>query len=239
MKHGFNKSYADETICVTCGYPEIAHGSQATCEACGIEQECEFNTNDFKNPKKMLLCASCIQKERDANKLIVEERSKAHEQIKTSGDYYNANIPAILEIKQAIEADNSIENKPAELAIAIKSRLAHLKNVLFEKRNEVSTLENEQRETLIYLNHLVKQLSAEKQKELGLLDINYKPGSGKDAKPKAPSIKKFNKEELRKVANMFGLDMGILQSVVVARKCSVEEAAKIYIQTMNPKTKEN
>jgi len=237
MKHSFNSAFGNTEQCIICGYNEKSHGKQAVCEACGIEQECELFP-DTKHPKKMLLCEGCKNKELAAAVKATNDRiaaQKAHESVRTSGEYFNANIPAIIEIKQKIDSDNSIaENqKVGELAKSIKDRLAHLKNVLFEKRNEVSALENEQRESLIYMNHLMKQLSEEKQKELGLKDINYKPGSGKDAKPKAPSLKKFDKEELRKVANIFNIDMAVLQTIVVQKKCTVEEAAKLYITMSN------
>lgn len=233
MKHGFQGSYGDTSICIVCGYTEISHGKEATCEACGTITVCEFFP-DTKHPKKMLLCEPCIQKEYTVAREVTQARVNSYEVVRTPGDYFNANISAIKEIKEAIEADPSIEHKSFAVAEAIKLRLNHLKKTLIEKRNEISTLENEQRESQIFLNHHMKQLSDDEQKRLGLLDITYKPSLSNIKVPrKAPATKKFDKDELRRVANSFNIDITVLQMIVTRRQVSIEEAAKIYIQASN------
>lgn len=233
MNHKFQGAYENREICVICGYDDISHADHAQCEECGKVAKCDLFP-DVKHPKKMLICPECRQKFYETAKAETDKRVLSYEVVKTSGDYFNSNIPAILEIKQAIEADASKPNKPYEIAEAIKLRLNHIKTTLIEKRNEVSTLENEQRETQIFLNHHMKLLSAEQQKQLGLLDITYKPSVTVSKGPKkAPTVKKFDKEELRKVANSFNIDITVLQMIVTRRQVTVEEAAKIYLAASN------
>ena len=234
MEHKFLASFGKPATCAHCGYEEISHDDRAVCESCGKETTCELFP-DLKHPKKMLLCPSCKQKEYDAAARATAERVASHEVIKTPGDYFNADIAAIKDIKESIEADPTVENKAYKVGEAVKLRLNHIKSILIERRNEVSALEREQRETQIFLNHHMKLLSEAQQAQLGLLDIKYKPSIGgvSKAPKKAPSVKKFDKSELVKYANMYNLDVTVLQMVVTRRQVSVEQAAKICIATNN------
>jgi hypothetical protein len=233
MKHGYQETFDNRGICVVCGYDELSHASNAICEACGAVADCDLFP-DTKHPKKMLICPACKQKEYETAKRVTDERTRSYEVVKTSGDYYNSDIPAILKIKQTIEADPNIENKAYAIAEAIKARIRHFDKTLFEKQNEISAIRNERSESQIYLNHHMKELSAEQQKQLGLNDIKYKPGinTGKTPK-KAPSIKKHDNSELKKYANQFGLDIVVLKMTAMRRNVSIEQAAKICIATNN------
>ena len=232
MNHVFASSTLEPETCARCGYTETAHGDNATCEACGSETKCEFFPN-LTHPKKMLLCPSCIRKEYETAKQITEERVKAHEQIKSSSDYFNANIPAIVDIKSTIDNDPNIVNKADAIAVAVKNRLTHLQETLLSKHKEVTELEHEKRETLVYLNHMLKEISVTKQAELGLTNITYKPVVKAPKKASAPSTKKYDKAELKKVALMYGIDEVILQTIVVRKQMTIEEAAKSYIKANN------
>ena len=235
MKHSFTPKLGDNDTCAACHYERVAHTNQATCEACGSITVCEFFP-DLKNPKKMLLCEPCTQKEYAVAVRQTQERVKAHEQVKSNQDYFNANIPAIVSIREAIERDPSIENKKVAEIVAVRDRMVWLKDKLFALSKETSAISHEQRESQIYLNHLVKDLSEEKQRELGLLDIKYKQPEGKIKSPKVTAPKKVNVIEVRKYAASFNIPEFVLLNIVRIRKVSPEEAAKIYIQMNNKVT---
>lgn len=232
MNHPFASSTLEPEVCARCGYAEIAHTESATCEACGAETKCELYPN-LTHPKKMLLCSSCIKKEYELAKQQTDARVKAHEEIKSSSDYFNANIPAIVDLKQTIENDPNIVNKAEAIAVAVKNRLTHLQETLLSKHKEVTELEHEKRETLVYLNHMQSVLSAEAQQRLGLTNLTYKPVVKAPKKVSAPSTKKYDKTELKKVALMYGIDEVLLQTIVVRKQMSIEDAAKSYIRANN------
>lgn len=232
MNHPFASSTLEPETCARCGYAELSHGDSAVCEACGAETKCELYPN-LTHPKKMLLCSACIKKEYELAKKLTDERVAAHQEIKSSSDYFNANIPAIMELKQTIDNDPNIQNKTEAIATAVKNRLTHLQETLLSKHKEVTELEHEKRETLVYLNHMQSQLSAEAQQRLGLLNLTYKPVVKTPKKATAPSTKKYDKTELKKVALMYGIDEVLLQTIVVRKQMTIEEAAKSYIKANN------
>jgi hypothetical protein len=238
MRHSFRPGMSKTGPCLICGYDGVSHTDTAVCEACGLNGDCDLWPDD-RNPRKMLLCAECYMRE---SKLATVVRVKSAEpvvdsvtsvfQVNTPGDYFNSNIPAVVDIQKAIAADDTIPDgtKKYEEGKRVKAHLQHLAKVLFELDTEKARVGNEQRDTRVYLNHLMKDLSAEKQHELGLADINYKQQTPKKTKqPKAPTVKSFDKVKLKEVAAQFGIEEHILQTIVTARKVSVEEAAKIAI----------
>ncbi len=242
MKHSFRGSIAtsngEVSKCLICSYDEVSHGNKATCEACGLEGECDF-LPDEKHPKKMLLCLTCFERDRKAmavynarvQSVPVRENIVSVYQVRTSGEYFNANIPAIVDIQKAIEADDKIENKKYEEAKQVKDRLTHLTKSLFEMDAQRSTLANEQRETQVYLHHLMKDLSEEKQHELGLKDITYTQTKS-PKKVSAPKVKSFDKVALKDASVKHNIPEYMLQSIVTSRKVSIEEAIKVYHQVM-------
>lgn len=233
MKHGFKSSVADPELCVVCAYPEISHKDKAQCEACGLEANCELFP-DTKHPKKMLLCAGCVQAELDTAVRVGKERELSHKVIETPQQYFNANIPALVEMRQAIDNNPQIseDKRVSEFAKQVKARLTHLQNVLIEHTKCVTETRHEIDESKIFLNHLMKEISADVQKELGLVDISYKPTGAKKTSPKVPSVKKFDKNALREVCQKFNIAGAepIVQNIVVARKISYEAAAQLYIK---------
>jgi len=233
MKHAFKCGMTDPELCIVCAYPTLAHTIHACCEACGLEGNCELFP-DVKHPKKMLLCNSCVQKEYDVAVKVAAEKAIAHEAIQTPQQYFNANIPAIMELKQVIENNPSVpeDKRVVELARQVKLRLTHLQNTLIEQTKQVSETRHDIDESKIFLNHLMKEISADVQKELGLVDISYKPSGKKASSPKVPSVKRFDKQALRDVCIKFKIAGAepIVQNIVVARKISYEEAAKLYIK---------
>lgn len=238
MKHKYSGSGPK---CLICDYPEIAHTDKATCEACGLEGECEFYPNE-KDPRRMLLCMTDFERDR---KLMTAYGNSTRApqapaeivlpyQVRTAGEYFNANIPAVVDITKAVAEDESVSNKSYEVAKRVKAHVQQLAKSLFELDKERASIANEMRETQVYYNHLMKELSVEKQTELGSVDITYKQEKAPKV-VKVPSVKKFDKNALKEACSKHNIPEYMLQSIVTGRKVTIEEAVKVYFEVMSPK----
>lgn len=241
MKHEFrasiNPDENNEFNCILCGYPEISHGPQAVCESCGTEVICDLFP-DTKHPKKMLLCAECISKEIKIAVDTAKERAlkQTAENIKSAGDYFVGDIPSIKEVSDTVNADESIpaNNKGYEICKIIKERIINFDRNILQLNQQARETQKQRNEFQIYLNHKMKEISEEKQKELGLSPISYKsPSAPKKAKAPSVSSKRINIDELKKIANTFGIPWEALRTIMVGRQVTAEEAAKIFIQMRN------
>jgi hypothetical protein len=164
---------------------------------------------------------------------VLREASTIDSQIQVKTDIFNAKTKAILEIKDAILGDETIENKPYALAEYLTTRYKHLKNVIFEQNQVIIDAGNEQKAIQVYLNNLANSLRAEEREKLKIADINYQPSAAKISKPKAikpistvttKPKSKLDKIELRKAALALGVSEFTLQMVVVQKGCSIAEA---------------
>jgi len=193
-------------------------------------------------------CKECKRKEIEAQKELQDGADKRVEDldriskmsvldrqiavdttIQLSTDIFNAKTVAIVDLKAAIEADDTIDNKQYELAKRLKNRFSHLKEVIFERTQENLKDSSEQRSIQSYLNNLANTLRENEREELRLKDLNYKPLAPK--KPGKPKIKKkigpkFNKVELRECAKQLGVDEFTLQMICVSKNMQPKEAAE-------------
>lgn len=236
MKHDFRASISSDE-CLVCGYPMIAHTMQAVCESCGTKVICDLFP-DTKHPKKMLLCAECVSKEIKVAVDAAKERAlkQTAENIKSAGDYFVGDIPSIKEVSDTVNADESIpaNNKGYEICKIIKERIINFDRNILQLNQQARETQKQRNEFQIYLNHKMKEISDEKQKELGLNPISYKsPSAPKKAKAPSISSKRINIDELKKVANTFGIPWEALRTIMVGRQVTAEEAAKIFIQMRN------
>lgn len=246
MNHSFKSSIINKDKCVLCSYDEKSHGPNAECECCPAIGE----VNIYKG---MLMCSDCQAKEvelttlnstpqaqaerviavnADANKnqqvnQVIARSQDIDNSIELRTDIFNAETIAICDLRDAIESDESITNKNFALASELDKRYKHLKDVIFGLTQKVVDEANRQKAIQVYLNGLANSLRAEEREKLKLNDISYKP---KEIKPiKAKSIKttskKIDKVELRKVASELGVSEFTLQMLIVAKGCSIEEAA--------------
>jgi hypothetical protein len=232
MKHKFRAILDDETRCLICGYSIDSHTPSAECEVCGNNSPCDFYP-DYRHAKKILLCEACYNGQLRAAIQAAEESRKQREQHKpkTPGDYFVSDSPSIKSIINSIELDSSIENKPEAICSVIRDKILNFQQSILELNQQVREAQREQNEFQIYLNHKMREVSADAQKRLGLQNISYKPNQDKPKTPsKAPSTKKVNMDELKKYANQFNIPISALRTIMVARSVSVEQAAKIFIQ---------
>jgi hypothetical protein len=210
----------------------------AECGICHKEKECTHFTSN------LLMCAECLITQQAFEKQIVdgaEERVMASRiaaearqidsNIKVSSDIFNAKTITIHKIKTAIDADPEVVNKNFALAQLIEERFIHLKDIIFSRRQEIVEAENEQKAIQVYYNDLAKRLRQEERDRIKLNDTQYKPLEPVIRKPKAINIKKFNKDEITRVAADTGISVVILQMLCVAKGLSPVDAARLYKET--------
>jgi hypothetical protein len=253
MDHAFKPSLADKTKCLLCKRAEIDHTDEAKCEACP-------NTGRMELFADMLLCKECIAKEMQAIQAhqspekqeqrvldmhAMMDKARAIDQsINVRADIFNAETVAIEDIRKAINADSSIENKQFALAKALTERYNHYKDVVFELNQKIVEETNKQRATQSYLNSLAKQLRAEEREKLKLADINYKPEPPKKIKPAKPKKAKVDFKELMKYSTELALEgiiapVATLQMMCEARDMTPEQAANMFRKKYKEKESEN
>jgi len=187
-------------------------------------------------------CKGCKIKEEGAQKDIVdtadervnemnmntlERQIHVDTTIQVTSDVFNAKTVAIIELKEAIDNDDSIENKQYELAKRLKDRFTHLKEVIFERTQENLNDSSEQRSIQSYLNNLANNLREKERDELRLKDLTYKPlAPSKPAKPRKPKAPKFNKADVKLYAAQIGVDEFTLQMICVSKGLQPKEAAE-------------
>lgn len=248
MDHKFQSSIGDAIKCARCKFPEHLHGDDAPCEACNTPADLRlFNT--------ILLCPACIEKEKqyiikELSPEAAEGRVEAHndrmnatiqlarstdEAIQIRTDLFNAATVAIVALKEAIDSDDSIPNKPYALAEELKKRFEHYKTVVFEYNEKIVDAGNQQKAIQVYLNNLANQLRVEEREKLKIADISYKPEKVKPVKPASikTASKKLDKAELRKYAAELGIPEFTLQMIVVSKGLTVEAAANLLRKTIN------
>lgn len=149
--------------------------------------------------------------------------------IQVASDIFNAKTVAIIELKKAIDEDESIDNKQYELAKRLKDRFTHLKEVIFTRTQENLQDSSEQRSIQSYLNNLANSLREKEREELRLKDLTYKPlAPSKPGKPRKPKVKtpKFNKADIKMYAAQLGVDEFTLQMICVSKNMQPKEASE-------------
>ena len=227
--------------------PEIPE--ENTCECCN---NTESQSGPFVRFKTMVMCQECYAKEKnltaiseataedrvnqmhetmDANRILIQA-VKADSSIATRTDIFNAETVAINDLAKAIQADDTIINKPYKLAEMLKARFEHFRNVVFQLNEQLVEVGNQQKAIQVYLNNMANTLRAEEREKLKIADINYKPQAIKPIVTgprvvKTRTSKVLDKKELAKYAKELGISEFTIQGICVAKGITVEAAAKL------------
>lgn len=154
-------------------------------------------------------------------------------QVKT--DIFNARTLAIADLKRGIDQNPSIEakDKNYELAKQLKERFIHLKQVIFDLREQEVAHANEQRAIQVYLNDLATKLREDERKKLQLAALDYKPEDKvKPAPVKKISTKQIDKARVREIAKELNLPESVVSITCLARNLSPDEAANFLRRTV-------
>jgi len=243
MNHPFVASQLDVNICANpkCKRSLKDHSLEAQCEACPNIGPCDLFGD-------ILLCKSCLAKEYQAAIKKAEENSAAYNlalsakmdalvQIKT--DFFNAETVAIAELKSIIENDSTIENKNYKLAEAVLERYKGFKQAIFEKREELLGLENQQKADQIFLNNLAIKLQKEERERLNLNAPDYVPDKPKETKLPAIKVAKEDKNILA-FSKMMKIPFEQAKRLYEARLAAAKESNKpaIVEESKSPSTEE-
>lgn len=221
-------------ICEVCESEKLVtvkYGNMKFCDECWLIEERASNENQsLANQQKRL--DELNSKQAESNQ-ILNEVKKIDSSIQVRTDLFNAATKSIIDIKKAIDSDETIQNKPYELAKILTERLNHFNTVVFELKNELVEAGTNQRALQTSLNQLANQLRAEEREKLKIADINYKPNPIKVPTPRNISTRttlkktKIDKKELRVAASQIGVSEFTLQMIVVQKNISVAEAVKL------------
>jgi len=203
----------------------------------------------------MLLCPECVAKEdaiedalpslvvydddktirvmMSANDKLIQAK-EIDSSVQTRSDIFNAETVSIIELRDAIDADDTITNKHFKLGEIVMERMNGYKKAIFEMNEEMVALANKQIANQIYLNELSNKLRLEEREQLKLKDINYKPNPVKVTKPSSASkVRKFDKAELKKWASIAKMPESVIQMLCLAKNLTPEQAAQSFIQASN------
>jgi hypothetical protein len=260
MKHSFKPSQLDADKCLECRYNELAHSDSAECEACTYIGPCEIFK--YHTGKTSLLCPKHYEEEEIADSIayqapelqearlqasrnnnhspaisLIEESNKIDQSIQLISDLFNAHTKSIVEITQAIDSDESIQNKPFTKAETVFNRVKHFQQILFDAKQAQIDAENAIRAGQVYLNEIAKQLRQEERDKIRVEDISYPAKTPKVARAKSTSTgtkkpvkAKLDFVEVNKYAAKVGLDGNVLHMRMIKFNCSALEAAKSYAE---------
>jgi len=240
-------------LCSFC-YAQNLKGKVVECECCP-NKVAERAIKVFGG--NMRMCVSCHAKEIEAQIELQKpenqqarvdamhnalEKAKAIDNaVSVRTDLFNAATVSIVELKQIIDTDESVENKNFKLAETLMERFEHFKSVVFEANESIVNATNNQKAIQVYLNQLANSLRAEERAKLKIQDINYKPKEVKPVKPRAikTAKAKLDKVELRKYAAELGVSEFTLQMIVVSKGITVEKAADMLRKNLKESISES
>lgn len=221
-------------------------------------KECECCTNPppLRLFMAMWMCSSCIEKNKalsaaseaeaenrvkdvrdtgdkvqQINK-ILKEAGTVINSIEVKTDIFNAQTVAIVDMHKAIEADESITNKPGALANELYKLYTTYKEKIFANQQENVELANKQNAIQKYLNELKNKLTEAERERYKLLDVNYKPNQVKLANkainsPAKP--KKYDKAEITKAAQRAGVPASVIQMLCVSKNMTPMQASDSFL----------
>lgn len=197
------------------------HTKLATCEACSTIGPCEIFGSP-KNPKAMLLCIACTQKEIAANdkvladtQRVINEAREIDSSIRYNGDVFNAKTLAIATIRTAIFSDPSLtqDEKHHKLHEEMTLRIEKLRDVVFSARKTEADANVEILVIKESLREFGNSIRAEFRERIKQADTNYQPNL-------VVKIPKISKPKLSPMDRL-------VESLAVMQGISKDDALKI------------
>lgn len=171
-----------------------------------------------------------------ARKMIQESRS-VDSSIQLKQDIFTAKTVPAIELRAAIEHDDSIPADQKDYAFTKEcmTRFQNLQKIIFEERKALSEKENELRMWQVNVQTSAGKLRSDIRAEFKQLDVNYQPTPVKSIKPKAvkqPSKKAFDKKALYEAAKKYDVPALQVQSIIVSRNMDANAAAKYLAELL-------
>lgn len=170
-----------------------------------------------------------------ARKMIQESRS-VDSSIQLKQDIFTAKTVPAIELRAAIEHDDSIPADQKDYAFTKEcmTRFQNLQKIIFEERKALSEKENELRMWQVNVQTSAGKLRTDIRAEFKALDVNYQPTPVKNIKPKAvtTSKKTFDKKALYEAAKRYDVPALQVQSIIVSRNMTADNAAKYLAELL-------
>ncbi len=240
-------------ICATCrtaNADDIRYGNLPMCNNCWEKEKAlQAENMSPENQQARVDAANKVSATKQMETDIVRLSSQIDNSIVVSSDIFNAKTTAILDLKAAIDNDDSVQNKPYKLAETLKTRFEHLTSVIFGAGETIKDANNEQKAIQQFLNGLANSLRSEEREKLRLQDIKYQPQPVKS--PTVKTVKttgtraskvpahrqKLDKEAIKKYASELGVPEFHIQQICVSQGVIPEKAADI-VRAMLQKMRE-
>ena len=214
----------------------MPHASHGDCEVCSA-------TNVFLTLRHgdILMCPTCLEDDQKmiaSAEKVIDDARKSDATIELRQDLHLAGTVAFTELQAAIQNNPSIPDgqKNYALMVEVAARIEKLAAVIFADEAALLAKKNERHALLTNARQVAAKLQEKERAKFKEYDINYKPVTPKSVKPtrvpKASSKKKYSKAELYDAAKKYNLPVAQVQSIVIARNMSPEDAAKYFAQLM-------
>jgi hypothetical protein len=195
-------------------------------------------------PQALLLCAECLQKEIDAehstHKTVIQAR-KVDTLINLKQDIFIAGTVAFAEIQAAVMADVTVpeEKKYEAILDATDKRIATMSASIFEKERSLVEDKNTRHALHIAAQEVHNKLSAAAKAKYKQYNVDYVPSKPtkkeKTTKPVVVKAPGYNKTEFNAACEKYNIPVMFkprVQSMVINRKISAEQAAKEFAEVM-------
>lgn len=264
MNHDFQPNPSEPLKCIDCGYPIEQHGPNAVCESCanigqlnpfGLGNKMALLCRDCIEREKQVLLeqgqkdmAEFQSPERQEARLaeynrvvkpyehLIANARKIDESIHLSTDIFNAKTVAFTDLRDAINADESIsaDDKHFELARLCKERIAHFQKVIFDLDKAKIEAYSEQKSWHLQLNDLANRLRTDERERLRISDITYDVKMPKVVTPRTikMSQNKATKAEIRALSVELKIPEFTLQLVATSKNWTAEQLGNHFRRTI-------
>jgi hypothetical protein len=215
----------------------LASMKKGECEVCA---RTEVNLILQKNGN-IWMCDTCYaddvattEKNTHA-RAVIDNARKADASIELKQDLFNAGTVSFIELQAAIEANTEIpaDRKNFSLMQEVAARIEKLNVVIFTEEAALLQKKNERHALLINAQNVAAKLHAVEREKFKQYDVNYKPVTPKSVKPKSVKTPgKFDKTAVFEAAKKYGVPAAQVQSVILSKNLSAEDAAKHMAQLL-------
>jgi hypothetical protein len=160
---------------------------------------------------------------------VIENARKADASIELKQDLFNAGTVSFVELQAAIENNTEIpaDQKNYSVMVEVAARIEKLNVIIFTEEAALLAKKNERHALLVNAQNVAAKLHEKEREKFKQYDVNYKPVTPKSVKPKAVSPKKgFDKTAVFEAAKKYNVPAAQVQSIVLAKNLSPEDAAK-------------
>lgn len=220
MDHPFSPNKDNLLVCAICARAYKAHTDNVECESCDFVGKC----NVFNG---MLLCDSCVLKSKNAmesevkvteglvedSKSLIERANKIQDNLKYSGDFFNAETIAFIDIKKAYLSNGDIPEGEREFAYHkhLVETIESNQRKIFDNNTENLTLTVQNSAAINILRDYGNSVREEFRERIKQSDAMYSP---LNVKPVIAKVKKVTPTNaIERMIEQLALTMNVSKEV--------------------------